>query len=164
MYVRALRNRAPCLGLKIRTLNVAVEYPQAELVQLALDVAEDTPLEDLALREDLLHRHAGYEHTGFTLDNALDDILEELALSRLRVLLGLAVGQKNGVFHQCVATVLPPERVFLLAGSTAIFVGIVDRRLFNLWMIRICSSPIYVWADCEHDGELSWRLAGWNTT
>jgi hypothetical protein len=64
----------------LELLNVGVVDLEPELVQFALNVAEDAALEDLALGEDLFHGHARNQDTGFALDDALDDVLEELAV------------------------------------------------------------------------------------
>lgn len=83
-------------------LHVGIVDLQAELVQFALDVLEDSPLELLALGEDLFHRHAGNKNPGLALYHTLDDVLEVV----LALLLLVVLRKQHGVLGQGVPTVL----------------------------------------------------------
>ncbi|KAK5635075.1 hypothetical protein RRF57_010787 [Xylaria bambusicola] len=99
--VGLLRERLEVRGADgvFELLDVGVVDLEAELVELALNVAEDAALEFLPLGEDLFHGHAGHQHSGFTLDNALDDVLEHGILHErvpAILVLGMFPGRRIG--------------------------------------------------------------------
>ena len=137
---------------------ITVVNDQAKLIKFTLDVAEDAPLEDFALGEDLLHGHARHQHTGLALDDTLDDILEKLVI--VGSLGGAGIGQQHGVLNQCVASVLAAPNIseMVVAGVTAfatsaqMMVVVVDSAP------HVCAALIDVRADGEDDGKQELEL------
>lgn len=64
----------------LKLFDVGIVDPKTELVEFVLDTINDLLFEDLALLEDLLHRHAGNNDTGLPFDDALDDVLDMVTL------------------------------------------------------------------------------------
>ncbi len=72
--------------------HVGIVNLESELVQFALDVAENAALENLTLGKDLLHGHARNQHTRLTLDDTLDDVLQKLVVVRRLGAAGARIG------------------------------------------------------------------------
>ena len=66
----------------LQLLDIGIVNAQAELIEFILNILNHFCLEDLPFLEDLLHRHARDNHTGLSLDDALDDVLHVVALRR----------------------------------------------------------------------------------
>lgn len=78
-----------------------------KLVQFALDIAKDALLKHLSLGKNLLHGHAGNQHTRLALDDALDNAGHVRALVSFPA---LGLRQQHGILHQGITAVLSIAR------------------------------------------------------